>query len=419
MIKIKKITAREILDSRGNPTIEVEVTLNNGMKAWAGVPSGASTGTHEALELRDGDKKRYGGKGVLKAVKNVNKKIAPKVVGMNPTSQKEIDRLMIDLDGTDNKSKLGANAILGVSLAVARAGAMVSKKPLYAYLGKKYWSNIKKVSFPMPTMNILNGGAHAGWSIDIQEFMIAPQQKNIKLAIQCGSEVFQALKSILHKKGYAVTVGDEGGYAPKLPGNEKALSIISQAVKAAGYKLGRDVKISIDAAASEFYRDGKYDMKADGKKRTSDQMTAMYNKWLAKYPFESLEDGLSEDDWAGWEAHTKVLGSKNVLVGDDLFVTNVVRLQEGVNRKVGNAILIKLNQIGSVTETVETIKLAQKNNYKIAVSHRSGETVDDFIADLAVASGAEYLKTGSLSRSERVTKYNRLMEIWDEVRSSK
>ncbi|PJE58279.1 MAG: phosphopyruvate hydratase [Candidatus Portnoybacteria bacterium CG10_big_fil_rev_8_21_14_0_10_36_7] len=416
MAKIKSIIAREILDSRGNPTVEVEVVLDSGQKAWAGVPSGASTGAHEALELRDGDQKRYAGKGVLKAVNNINKKIAPKLIGLDPTKQAEIDKLMIGLDGTENKSKLGANAILGVSLAVARVGAITSNRPLYDYLRKKYWSQVRGWKFPVPTMNILNGGVHAGWSIDIQEFMVVPQQKNIKEAVRCGVEIFQTLKTILKGMGYPTTVGDEGGYAPSLSGNEKAFALMSQAVKKAGYNFGRDVKIAIDPASSEFFEAGKYHMKADKKIRTSAQMTAMYKNWLAKYPIESIEDGLSEDDWQGWKKLTNQLGKKVTLVGDDLFVTNVKKLKAGIEQGIGNAILIKLNQIGSVTETVETIKLAQKHKYKIAVSHRSGETVDDFIADLAVACGAEYIKTGSLSRGERVAKYNRLMEIWDEVK---
>lgn len=416
MAKIKSVKAREILDSRGNPTVEVEVVLDNGKKAWAGVPSGASTGSYEALELRDGDKKRYSGKGVLKAVDNINKKIAPKIIGLDPTKQAEIDKLMIDLDGTENKSKLGANAILGVSLAVARCGAFASGQPVYSYLRKKYWNQEKQWKFPVPMMNILNGGAHAGWSIDIQEFMITPQQKNIKDAIRCGAEIFQTLKSILKEMGYPTTVGDEGGYAPSLPGNEKAMIVMSQAVKKSGYVFGKDVKIAIDAASSEFFKNGKYEMKADKKNRTSSQMVDMYKKWTIKYPIESIEDGLSEDDWSGWKQLTDQLGKKVSLVGDDLFVTNVKKLKEGIEKGIGNAILVKLNQIGSVTETIEAIKLAQKNKYKIAISHRSGETVDDFIADLAVASGAEYIKTGSLSRGERVAKYNRLMEIWDEVK---
>lgn len=416
MVKIKSIVAREILDSRGNPTVEVEVILDNGRKAWAGVPSGASTGSREALELRDGDKKRYGGKGVLKAVNNVNKIIAPKLKGMNPCDQKKIDDLMIKLDGTENKSKLGANATLGVSMAVARAGAFSQKKPLYKYLNQKFFKD-KKFSFPVPMMNIMNGGAHAGWSIDIQEFMITPQQKNIKEAVRCGAEIFHALKKLLAKAGYPVTVGDEGGYAPKLAGNEQAMGLIIQAITEAGYKAGKEVRIAIDSASSEFFDEkGKhYDMKADKKTRSSKEMIEMYAKWAQAYPIESLEDGLAEGDWGGWADLTKALGKKLALVGDDLFVTNPKILKEGIEKKVGNAILIKLNQIGTVSETIEAMKLAQKNKYKLAVSHRSGETCDDFIADLAVASGAEYIKTGSLSRMDRVAKYNRLMEIWDEL----
>ncbi len=417
MAKIKKVTAREILDSRGNPTVEVEVLLSDGHKAWAAVPSGASTGSHEALELRDGDKSRYGGKGVLKAVANVNKKIAPKLVGLDPKKQKEIDGLMIKLDGTENKSNLGANAILGVSLAVARAAAISSKKPLYAYLKEKYWAKDKKWHFPVPMMNIMNGGSHAGWSIDIQEFMVTPQQKNIKEAVRCGAEIFHELKGILKEKGYPITVGDEGGYAPKLGGNGQAMEVIAQAVKDAGYNLGKDVKMAIDSAASEFHKGGLYNMKSDRTSLNASQMVDMYSKWAEKYPIESLEDGLAEDDWEGWAKLTTKLGSKMALVGDDLFVTNVKRLERGIEEKVGNAILIKLNQIGSLTETIDCIKMAQAHKYKVAVSHRSGETVDDFISDLAVASSSEYIKTGSLCRSERVAKYNRLMEIWDEVKA--
>jgi enolase len=416
MAKIKSVKAREILDSRGNPTIEVEVILDNGKKAWAGVPSGASTGSREALELRDGDKRRYGGKGVLKAVKNVNTIIAPKLKGIDASKQKEIDQLMIKLDGTDNKSKLGANAMLGVSMAVARTAAFSAKKPLYVYLHNKYWSK-GKMSFPVPMMNIMNGGAHAGWSIDIQEFMVTPQQKNIKEAVRCGAEIFHALKKLLSKAGFQTTVGDEGGYAPRLAGNEQAMGLIIQAITEAGYKLGKDVKIAIDSAASEFYDETKkiYEMKADKKTRSSAEMIKMYENWVKKYPIESLEDGLAEGDWSGWAGLTKTLGKKISLIGDDLFVTNPKILKEGIEKKVANAILIKLNQIGTLTETVEAMKLAQVNKYKLAVSHRSGETPDDFISDLAVASGAEFIKTGSLSRGERVAKYNRLMEIWDEL----
>ncbi|HLD28395.1 MAG TPA: phosphopyruvate hydratase, partial [Patescibacteria group bacterium] len=396
MGKIKTIKAREILDSRGNPTIEVEVVLASGLKVWASVPSGASTGAHEVLELRDGDKDRYGGKGVLQAVKNVNQKIAPKLIGMSPNDQTKIDKLMIDLDGTENKSKLGANAILGVSLAVARVAALDSNKPLYAYLRKKYFSAQKRWSFPVPMMNILNGGVHAGWSIDVQEFMITPQQKNIKEAVRCGSEIFQILKKILATMKYPVTVGDEGGFAPKLSGNERALELMTQAVQKSGYILKQDVKFAIDIAASEFYQTGKYNMKADNKIRTSNEMTAMCALWIKKYPIELIEDGLSEDDWSGWNKMTSRLGKKITLVGDDLFVTNIKRLKRGINEGIANAILIKLNQIGTLTETIDCIKLAQKHKYKLAISHRSGETSDDFIADLAVASGAEYIKTGSM-----------------------
>ena len=309
MSKIKSVKAREILDSRGNPTVEVEIVLASGRKAWASVPSGASTGTHEALELRDGDKKRFKGQGVLKAVDNVNKKIAPKLIGLNPKNQKQIDDLMLKIDSTDNKSKLGANAILGVSMAVARIAAIDSGQPLYAYLKKKYWAK-NKSSYPVPMMNILNGGAHAGWSVDIQEFMILPQQKNIKETIRCGVEIFQALKNILKSKGYATTVGDEGGYAPKLPGNEKALLIILQAIKKAGYQAGKEVMLGIDAATSEFYKDGVYEMAADKKNRNIEEMLVMYESWLKKYPIQLLEDGLAEDDWAGWQKLTKKLGKK-------------------------------------------------------------------------------------------------------------
>jgi len=415
MAKIKSVRAREILDSRGNPTVEVEALLDNGKKAWASVPSGASTGSREVLEIRDGDKKRYGGQGVLKAVKNINTIIAPKLIGLDPTKQKEIDGLMIRLDGTENKSNLGANAILGVSMAVARAGALSRGKPLYAYLHQKYWPK-DKLAFPAPMMNIMNGGAHAGWSIDIQEFMIVPRQKNIKEAVRCGAEIFHILKKLLAQAGYPTTVGDEGGYAPKLAGNEQALGLIVQAVTAASYKLGRDVKIAIDAAASEFFNETKkiYEMPADKKDRSSAEMIKMYGDWVKKYPIELLEDGLAEGDWTGWAELTKALGKKICLVGDDLFVTNPKILKEGIEKKIANAVLIKLNQIGTVTETIETMKLAQKYKYKLAVSHRSGETTDDFIADLAVAGGAEFIKSGSLSRMDRVAKYNRLMEIWDE-----
>jgi len=416
--KIKSIKALEILDSRGNPTVRVEIKLNNGIKAWAMVPSGASTGVHEALELRDGDKKRYGGKGVLKAVDNVNQIIAPKLIGKNPLKQRQLDGLMIKLDGTGNKSKLGANAILGVSLALAYAGAKATKMPLYKYLRAIFRLNLKDYKMPYPTMNILNGGAHADWSLDIQEFMIVPLQKTFAERVRCGAEIFQALGGILKTKNYPTLKGDEGGYAPKLPGNEMAFTLILEAIKKAGYNPGVNVKLAIDAAASEFYnsKTKTYDLKADQKSLAPEQMIELVEGWVTKYPIISLEDGLSEDDWANWVNLTKKLGKKISLVGDDLFVTNVERLKKGIEQKVGNAILIKLNQIGSLSETIDAIMLAKTNGYKVSVSHRSGETADTFIADLAVAVNSEFIKTGSLSRSERVEKYNRLIEIESELK---
>ena len=411
---IRKITAREILDSRGQPTVEVEVVLTSGRQAWASVPSGASIGTHEALELRDQDQRRYWGQGVLKAVDSVNKKIAPKLIGLDPKNQKKIDELMLKLDGTPNKSKLGANAILGVSLAVARVAAIDNSQPLYLYLKKKYWSR-GKLSFPVPMMNILNGGVHAGWAVDIQEFMILPKQKNIKEAIRCGAEIFASLKKILKSRGYATTVGDEGGYAPKLPGNEKALAIILQAVTKAGYQTDSQVKLGIDAAASEFYKDGVYAMAADKKKRDVGQMLELYESWLKKYPLESLEDGLAEDDWEGWIEMTSKLGKKIQIVGDDLLVTNPKRIKEAIQKKAVNAVLIKINQIGSVTETIEAINMTKKNRWNAVVSHRSGETEDSFIADLAVGLGCGQIKTGAPARSERNAKYNQLLRIEEEL----
>jgi len=341
--KIKSIKALEILDSRGNPTVRVEIKLNNGVSAWSSVPSGASTGAHEALELRDNDKNRYGGKGVLKAVSNVNKIIAPKLIGQDPTKQRQIDELMIKLDGTENKSKLGANAILGVSLAVACAGAKASKMPLYKYLRKVFGLKYKGWQMPYPTMNILNGGAHADWSLDLQEFMIVPQQKTMAERVRCGAEVFQTLGGILKAKGYPTLKGDEGGYAPKLPGNEMAFALILEAIKKAGYQAGRDVKLAIDAASSEFYnkKNKTYDLRADNKSLASDQMIELEKSWLEKYPIISLEDPLAEDDWPSWKILTAKVGKKTALVGDDLFVTNVKRLQQGIDQGVANAILIK------------------------------------------------------------------------------
>ncbi|MAF13349.1 MAG: phosphopyruvate hydratase [Parcubacteria group bacterium] len=416
--KIKSVKAMEILGSRGNPTVRAYVTLDNGITGVASVPSGASTGVHEALELRDGDKKRYYGKGVLKAVENVNKIIAPALKGLDPNSQRKIDKIMLELDGTENKSKLGANAILAVSLANVHAAAEANDLPLYKHIRKVFNLKYQGYKLPIPTMNVINGGAHADWTLDIQEFMIVPLQAKFKERLRCGSEIFHALGKILKTKGFNTLKGDEGGYAPALAGNEKAFQVIMQAIKKAKYIPGRQVKIAIDAAASEFYDDQEkiYDMKADKKKRTAEEMIELEKQWIEKYPMISLEDGLDEDDWENWISLTKVLGKKTVLVGDDLFVTNVKRLRQGIKKKVGNAILIKLNQIGSLTETIDTIKLAKKNKYKTSISHRSGETTDTTIADLAVAVNSEFIKTGSLSRSERVVKYNRLLEIEAELK---
>jgi len=417
-LKIKSVNALEILDSRGNPTVRVKVVLSNGSVGTASVPSGASTGSHEALELRDVDKARYNGKGVKKAVANVNNLIAKKLVGQDPFNQRKIDELMIKLDGTNNKSKLGANAILGVSLAVAQAAAAAKKMPLYRYIRQAFKLKYKTWSLPIPTMNILNGGVHADWALDLQEFMIVPQQKTMAERVRCGAEIFAALAKILKGLGFDTLKGDEGGYAPRLAGNEKAFSVIIEAIKSAGYIAGTQVKLAIDAASSEFHNDqtGKYDLKADKKSITPAEMIAMEKGWVDKYPVISIEDGLAEDDWDNWKILTKELGAKISLVGDDLFVTNVERLKQGIEQKVGNAILVKLNQIGSLSETIDAIELAHKNNYKTSISHRSGETADTFIADLAVAVNSEFIKTGSLSRSERVEKYNRLMEIEVELK---
>jgi enolase len=419
--KIKNVQAHEILDSRGNPTVEVKVTLGSGAIGKAKVPSGASTGVHEALELRDNDKKRYLGKGVLGAVANVNKKIAPVLKGVDVRRQEDIDHAMIELDGTPNKKKLGANAILGVSLACARAAALETKKPLYKYINSAYRLRKIKPKLPIPTMNILNGGAHASWSLDIQEFMIVPKVRSFKEKVRAGSEIFHHLGKILKSKGQVTSVGDEGGFAPHLGKNQKAFDLIMQAIRLAKYKPGKEVGIAIDAAASEFYnkKTKKYDLKVEKKKLTPRQLTKLYESWIKKYPLMSIEDGLAEDDWENWVEHTKILGKKALLVGEDLFVTNVERLMRGIEMGVGNAILIKVNQIGSLTETIDTILLAKSHGYKVIISHRSGETCDTFIADLAVAVAADYIKTGSLSRSERVEKYNRLMEIEREIGKEK
>lgn len=418
MSKIEFVHGHEILDSRGNPTLSVTVLLADGTSGTASVPSGASTGSHEALELRDGDKKRYNGKGVLKAVNNVNTRIRKLLVGMNIFDQRSIDEAMIMLDGTPNKSRLGANAILGASLAAAHAGAKKKGLPLYQYLRWVYDLPFEKYLLPLPTMNVMNGGAHAGWILDFQEFMIVPQQKVFRERVRCGAEVFQALGALLKKRGLSTLKGDEGGYAVRFKTNEEAFKAMVQAVKDAGYVLGRDVKFAMDPASSELYDDKtkKYTLHVDGKKLTSGQMIDLLAGWVKKYPIISIEDGLAEDDWEGWKELTRRLGKKVALVGDDLFVTNVERLQQGIDKHVGNAILIKVNQIGSLSEAVDAILLAKKNGYKVSVSHRSGETADTTIADLAVAVNAEFIKTGSLSRSERLEKYNRLMEIEEELK---
>ena len=414
MLPIVEIKAREILDSRGNPTVEADVWLEGGYFGTAAVPSGASTGKHEALELRDKNPQRFNGKGVLKAVKNINETIAPALLGLNGLNQVMIDRTMIDLDGTENKKNLGANAILGVSMAVARAGAAASELPLYRYLG-----GTGACRLPRPMMNILNGGSHAGNNVDIQEFMVMPLVGDtFAEALRAGAEVFHALKKVLSEAGLSTAVGDEGGFAPDLKSNKEAIEVILKAVQAAGYEPGRDVVLCLDAAASEFYdkKKKKYVFhKSDGSERTSGEMTAFYQDWVKKYPLVSLEDGLDEDDWKGWSEQTKALGGSLQIVGDDLFVTNTERLSRGIKEGAANSILIKLNQIGSVTETLDCIDMAHKAGFTAVVSHRSGETEDTFIADLVVAAGTGQIKTGSLSRSERVAKYNRLLRIAEEL----
>jgi len=408
MAKIKKVLAREILDSRGNPTIEVDCLLDNGILGRAAVPSGASTGDNEALELRDGDKKRYLGKGVLKAVANVNTVIASKIEGLTPDFAK-IDELLIKLDGTANKANLGANAILGVSLAVVKAAALSEKQPLYKFLGGD-----KANLLPVPQMNILNGGMHADNNLDIQEFMIMPVgAPSFHEALRYADEVFHNLKAILKSKGLSTSVGDEGGFAPNLGSNQEALDLIMQAIEKAGYKPGRDVYIAMDPAASSFCKDGVY--KFDNTDKKSADLIQIYDGWLNKYPILSIEDGLAEHDWSGWEEMTKRLGGKLQLVGDDIFVTNPEIFKKGIEKGIGNAILIKVNQIGSLSETLETIKIAKSNKYKAVISHRSGETEDTTIAHLAVATGVGQIKTGSLSRTDRICKYNELLRIEEEL----
>ena len=414
MSKIKSVYAREVLDSRGNPTVEVEVTTECGAFGSAIVPSGASTGVHEAVELRDGDKNRYLGKGTQKAVDNVNNVIAEAVIGMEVTNQREIDYKMIELDGTPNKGKLGANAILGVSLAVAKAAAASLGLPLYRYIG-----GANGYVLPTPMMNIINGGAHADNNVDFQEFMIMPvNAPSFKEAIRMGAEVFHALKSVLNSKGLNTAVGDEGGFAPNLASNEDAIKTIIEAIEKAGYKPGEDVKLAMDVASSEFYKDGKYVLPGENNKSfTSKELVDFYAELCEKYPIISIEDGLDQDDWEGWDYLTEKLGGKVQLVGDDFFVTNTKRLQQGIDRGVANSILIKVNQIGTLTETLEAIEMAQKANYTAVISHRSGETEDTTIADIAVATNAGQIKTGSASRTDRIAKYNQLIRIEDRLGS--
>jgi enolase len=411
MTAIVDVHARQILDSRGNPTVEVDVTLEDGSMGRAAVPSGASTGAHEAVELRDGDKSRWGGKGVTKAVEAVNGEIAEEVVGLEAEDQVLLDQAMIALDGTENKGRLGANAILGVSLAAAKAAAETVGLPLYRYVG-----GVDAKLLPVPMMNILNGGAHADNGIDFQEFMIVPAgAPDFAEALRCGAEIFHALKAGLHQAGLSTAVGDEGGFAPAINSSREALDYIEKAVSAAGYKLGDDVLLALDCAASEYFKEGAYRMTGEGKTLSSAENADFLADLAANYPIASIEDGMAEDDWEGWKALTDKLGSQIQLVGDDLFVTNVNRLQKGIDDGIANSILIKVNQIGSLTETIDTVKLAQSSAYTTVMSHRSGETEDSTIADLAVALGCGQIKTGSLSRSDRIAKYNQLLRIEEEL----
>jgi len=409
--KIKQIIGREIIDSRGNPTVEADVILESGVMGRAAVPSGASTGAREAIELRDGDKKRFGGKGVSKAVGHVNKEIASALAGKDASDQQGIDDIMIKLDGTHNKSKLGANALLAVSMACAKAAAAAAGKPLYVYLATE--SSFK---MPVPMMNIINGGEHANNSIDLQEFMIMPVgAPSINEALRQGAEVFHALKKVLDDMGMNTAVGDEGGFAPNLSSNENAIEVILQAIDKAGYKAGKDIYIAIDAASSEFYKDGKYVLASEGKSLTASEFIDVLEDWVNKYPIISIEDGLAEDDWDGWKELTERLGKKVQLVGDDLFVTNTEIFKEGIDKKIANSILIKVNQIGTLSETLAAIDMAKKAGYTAVISHRSGETEDTTIADLAVATSSGQIKTGSMSRSDRIAKYNQLLRINEEL----
>jgi len=417
MTMIADVIARQILDSRGNPTVEAEVILENGIVGRAAVPSGASTGKHEAVELRDGDKKKYGGKGVLKAVKNINDAIAPELVGMPIHEQRMIDHLMIQMDGTENKSKFGANAILAVSLASAHAAAEDAGLSLFRYVG-----GVNACTLPIPMMNILNGGAHADNKIDFQEFMIMPVGADtFNDALRMGTEVFHQLKSVLKKKGHSTNVGDEGGFAPNIQSNEEAIETVLKAIEEAGYKPGEDIFIAMDAASSEMWNEKAKAYifhKSDGKKLKSEELVEYWKKWVKKYPIISIEDGFAEDDWTGWKKITDAIGNKIQLVGDDLFVTNVKRLQKGIDEKTANSILIKVNQIGTLTETIDAVSMANRNAYTSVMSHRSGETEDTTIADLAVALNCGQIKTGSLSRSDRVAKYNQLLRIEEELGSN-
>jgi enolase len=411
MSRIKDIRGREIIDSRGNPTVEADVILESGVLGRAAVPSGASTGTREAVELRDGDKKRYGGKGVLKAVENINTVLKKALVGSDARDQAGIDAKMIALDGTDTKSNLGANALLAVSLANAHAAATDAREPLYKYLGKG-----REPVMPVPMMNIINGGAHADNSLDVQEFMILPVgASSFREALRYGAEVFHTLKKVLHDRGLATAVGDEGGFAPNLDSNEEALEVIMSAIEKAGYKVGKDIYLGLDVASSEFFKDGQYELESEKRSFTSAQFSKYLADLAGKYPIITIEDGMSEGDWEGWGVLTKALGEKIQLVGDDLFVTNTKILQEGIDKRIANAILIKPNQIGTLTETLAAIEMADKAHYASVVSHRSGETEDNTIADIAVATAATQIKTGSLSRSDRIAKYNQLLRIEAEL----
>jgi enolase len=411
MSAIVDVIAREILDSRGNPTVEADVLLESGVMGRAAVPSGASTGSREAIELRDGDKERFGGKGVLKAVENVNTEVCEAVIGVDATEQSFIDKALIDLDGTENKSRLGANAILAVSLAVAKAAAEESGLPLHRYIG-----GAAAMSMPVPMMNVVNGGAHADNGLDLQEFMIVPlEMPSFREALRCGAEVFQTLKAILHDRGLSTAVGDEGGFAPRLPNHEAAIRLIIEAIESAGYRPGEDVALALDCASSEFFEEGAYRLRSEGRSMKAPEFIDYLAAWVDKYPIVSIEDGMAENDWEGWQLLTERLGDRVQLVGDDLFVTNTRYLQQGIEQGVANSILIKVNQIGTLTETLAAIELAKRARYTAVVSHRSGETEDTTIADIAVATNAMQIKTGSLCRSDRLAKYNQLLRIEEDL----